>query len=90
MRSGLSRTSRDELSSLRPPSLAVPTLRLPLPADLLERSGDAALIGRANAGGFNSERMSANFANCHPGFGFDIIADVVLPNSASYRSACWR
>jgi hypothetical protein len=66
-------------SSLRPPSLAVPTLLLPLPPQLFERSGDAALIGGANAGGLKAESMAADFADCYAGFGFNIFADVIFP-----------
>jgi hypothetical protein len=42
------------------------------------RSGDAALIGGANAGGLKAENMAADFADCYAGFGFNIFADVIF------------
>ncbi len=58
------RTSDDVASSpLCPISLAVPTLRLTLPSQLLERSGDAALIGGTNFGRFDMQSLMCNLAD---------------------------
>jgi hypothetical protein len=68
--------------TFRPPSLAVPTLLLPFPSKLFERSSDAALIGSPDAGRLEAERMDTNLTDCDAGFAFDVDADRFLPSAA--------
>jgi len=62
-----------------PPSFPLPILRQPLPAKLLERGTDAALLGGADAGRLDAEGLARNLAYQNLALSFEIDADVLLP-----------